>query len=87
MIAKFLEPKDLLADMRKAFRLLGNDGTGTISLKNLKRANREVQMGWTDDALQQMIDEADRDGTGEVNEEEFLRMIASVSNQQVDLSI
>ena len=87
MTAKFLEPKDLLADMKKAFRLLDHDGTGTISLKNLKRTNRELQMGWTDDALQQMIDEADRDGTGEVNEEEFLRMIASETNLRGDLSI
>ena len=27
----------------------------------------------TDEELQEMIDEADRDGDGEVNEEEFLR--------------
>ena len=29
----------------------------------------------TDEELQEMIDEADRDGDGEVNEEEFLRIM------------
>ena len=31
--------------------------------------------GLTDEELQEMIDEADRDGDGEVNEEEFLRIM------------
>jgi centrin-1 len=29
----------------------------------------------TDEELQEMIDEADRDGDGEVNEEEFVRIM------------
>ena len=29
----------------------------------------------TDEELQEMVDEADRDGDGEVNEEEFLRIM------------
>ena len=31
--------------------------------------------GPTDEELQEMIDEADRDGDGEVNEEEFMRIM------------
>jgi len=29
----------------------------------------------TDDELQEMIDEADRDGDGEISEEEFIRIM------------
>jgi hypothetical protein len=32
----------------------------------------------TDEELQEMIDEADRDGDGEINEEEFLRIMKKV---------
>merc|ERR1711943_69639 len=57
------DPKD---EILKAFRLFDDDETGKISFKNLKRVDEE---------LQEMIDEADRDGDGEVNEEEFLRIM------------
>ena len=43
-----------------------------ISSKNLKRVAKELGEWMTDGELQKMIDEADRDGDGEVNEEEFL---------------
>lgn len=49
--------------------------TGKISFKNLKRVAKELGERMTDEELQEMIDEADRDGDGEVNEEEFLRIM------------
>ena len=33
----------------------------------------------TDEELQEMIDEADRDGDGEINEDEFLRIMKKTS--------
>merc|ERR1712051_567766 len=45
------------------------------SFKNLKRVAKELGERMTDEELQEMIDEADRDGDGEVNEEEFLRIM------------
>ena len=35
----------------------------------------ELGESLTDEELQEMIDEADRDGDGEVNEEEFLKIM------------
>jgi len=63
----------------KAFRLFDDDETGKISFKNLKRVAKELGENMTDDELQEMIDEADRDGDNEVNEEEFFRIMKKTS--------
>uniref|UniRef100_A0A8C3W5F9 Centrin 1 n=1 Tax=Catagonus wagneri TaxID=51154 RepID=A0A8C3W5F9_9CETA len=67
--------KDTKEEILKAFRLFDDDETGKISFKNLKRVANELGENLTDEELQEMIDEADRDGDGEVNEEEFLRVM------------
>ncbi|CDJ42964.1 caltractin (centrin), putative [Eimeria tenella] len=66
------DPKE---EMLKAFRLFDDDGTGKITFKNLKRVAKEIGESITDEEIQEMIDEADRDGDGEINEEEFLRVM------------
>ncbi|XP_037377758.1 centrin-1 [Talpa occidentalis] len=71
--------KDTKEEILKAFRLFDDDETGKISFKNLKRVASELGENLTDEELQEMIDEADRDGDGEVNEEEFLRVMKKTS--------
>ncbi|KAM7538461.1 hypothetical protein Aperf_G00000072703 [Anoplocephala perfoliata] len=70
-----MKDKDAREEVLKAFKLFDDDGTGAISLKNLKRVAKELGENLTDEELQEMIDEADRDGDGEVNEAEFLRIM------------
>jgi Ca2+-binding EF-hand superfamily protein len=55
--------------------LFDDDETGKISLKNLRRVAKELGETMTDEELQEMIDEADRDGDGEISEEEFIRIM------------
>lgn len=57
--------KDSEEAMMHAFRLFDDDGTGKITLRNLKRVSRELGENLTDAELQAMIDAADQDGDGE----------------------
>lgn len=78
MKAKMAE-KDSNEEILKAFRLFDDDETGKISFKNLKRVAKELGENLNDEELQEMLEEADLDGDGEVNEEEFLRVMKKTS--------
>ncbi|XP_032812176.1 uncharacterized protein LOC116943477 [Petromyzon marinus] len=79
MMTQKMSEKDSREEILKAFRLFDDDETGKISFKNLKRVAKELGETLTDEELQEMIDEADRDGDGEINEEEFLRVMKKTS--------
>ena len=80
LCAKFLvedpPPEVLRAELKQAFRLFDDDETGKITFKNLKRVAKELGENMTDEEIQEMIDEADRDGDGKVSFEEFMTMMA-----------
>ncbi len=61
--------------MMKAFRLFIDDGEDKIHLRHLTRVARELGENMSQDELQEMIDEADRDGDGAINEDEFIRIM------------
>nr|XP_038040280.1 centrin-2-like isoform X3 [Anas platyrhynchos]XP_038040281.1 centrin-2-like isoform X3 [Anas platyrhynchos] len=62
-------------EILKGFKLFDCDGTGKISFEKLKLVATEVGEDITDEELQVMIDEADVDGDGEVDQQEFLRIL------------
>ncbi|XP_033217644.1 caltractin [Belonocnema kinseyi] len=70
-----MSDKDTKDEVLKAFRLFDDDDTGKITFKNLKRVAKELGENLTDEELQEMIEEADRDGDGEISQEEFLRVM------------
>jgi len=71
--------KDTKEEILKAFKLFDDDETGKISFQNLKRVAKELGENLTDEELQEMIDEADRNGDGEVDQDEFLRIMKKTS--------
>ncbi|NXN89883.1 CETN2 protein, partial [Bombycilla garrulus] len=79
VMSQKMAEKDSKEEILKAFKLFDDDETGKISFKNLKRVAKELGENLTDEELQEMIDEADRDGDGEVSEQEFLRIMKKTS--------
>jgi len=63
----------------KAFQLFDDDNSGKISLKNLRRVARELGENLSDEELQAMIDEFDRDEDGEIDEQEFAAIMKQTS--------
>lgn len=71
--AKIVE-RDPVEEIKRAFQLFDDDGTGKISLKNLRRVAKELGENMTDDELAAMIDEFDLDEDGEISLEEFINI-------------
>merc|ERR1712216_173341 len=69
------DPQD---ELLRGFAMFDTDMTGDISFRNLKRVARELGENMGDEELQEMLDEADSDGDGKINEAEFLRIFTKV---------
>ena len=67
--------RDPIEEIKKAFRLFDSEEKGKIGFKDLKRVAKELGENMTDEELNEMIEEADRDGDGEISEEDFIRIM------------
>merc|ERR1711998_346716 len=85
MTAKMGE-KDTREDIEKVFKLFDDDNTNKISFRNLARVAEEFGENIDDEELQDMINQADRDGDGEINIDEFYRIMKKKGNFLEDLS-
>merc|ERR1711959_155593 len=69
--------KDPQDDILKAFRLFQGDppdDPGFVTFKNIKTVAKETNQSLGEEELQMMLDDADKDGDGKLNEEEFLAL-------------
>ena len=61
--------------IREAFRLFDKDGNGVISAAELHRVMTSLGENVTEDEVNEMIKEADLDGDGQINYQEFVTFI------------
>ena len=64
LVSRKFRERDPTEEILKAFRLFDDDKDGKINLKNLRRVAKELGENLSDDELQAMIDEFDKDQDG-----------------------
>ena len=64
-------------EIREAFRVFDRDGNGFISAAELRHVMTNLSEKLTDKEVNKIIREADIDGDGQVNYEEFVTMMTS----------
>ena len=74
MVEKNTE-KDPEVEIRKAFKVLCEEGTEKITLKSLSKICADLGEKIGDEELQEMINEADKDQDEEVGEEDFIKIM------------
>merc|ERR1712167_518239 len=70
----------------KVFAMFDDDNTKKISFRNLARVAEELGEAVDDEELQDMINQSDKDGDGEINFDEFYRIMKKKGNFLEDLS-
>ncbi|XP_067424567.1 centrin-3 [Emydura macquarii macquarii] len=75
VVTDWIMDRDPQEEILKAFKLFDDDDSGKISLRNLRRVARELGENMTDEELRAMIEEFDKDGDGEINQEEFIAIM------------
>ncbi|KAJ0169862.1 hypothetical protein K1T71_014468 [Dendrolimus kikuchii] len=67
--------QDSDGDIMKSFRLFDMDDTGYISFDNLKKVTEILGIYLSDEEIDEMIDDADKDFDGFISVQEFMKMI------------
>merc|ERR1712066_149308 len=67
--------RDPLEELKSAFELFDVDQQGGISVANLRRIARELDLAPTEDDLRAMVDEFDSDGDGLVSLDDFVQIM------------
>ncbi|XP_046439157.1 caltractin-like [Daphnia pulex] len=75
LMTEKIADKGAKEEIFKAFCLFDDDHTGKITFKNLKRVAEELGETLSEEELREMITEADQDNDGEINQDEFLRIM------------
>lgn len=74
-LIKDLQP-DQVREFREAFKLFDRDGDGRVTAVELGTVMRSLGQNPTEAELRDMVQEADEDGNGHIDFEEFLAMMA-----------
>lgn len=62
-------------DLKEAFKLFDNDGSGSIDTKEFAQVLRMLGDQFTEEEIEEMVKAADADGSGEIEEDEFVAVM------------
>eukprot|EP00475_Leptophrys_vorax_P020849 TRINITY_DN285_c0_g1_i2.p1 TRINITY_DN285_c0_g1~~TRINITY_DN285_c0_g1_i2.p1 ORF type:complete len:151 (-),score=58.84 TRINITY_DN285_c0_g1_i2:47-499(-) len=75
MMARKMKDTDNEDEIREAFKVFDKDGNGYISAAELRHVMTNLGEKLTDEEVDEMIQEADIDGDGQINYDEFVKMM------------
>lgn len=75
LMSMHVNEKDNDEDLLNVFRVFDKDNNGFITPAELKQAMESLDETVTDEDIEEMIKEADANGDGNVNYEEFVKMM------------
>ncbi|CAM8911775.1 unnamed protein product [Rhodiola kirilowii] len=78
LMARKIEENDAEEELKEAFKVFDKDQNGYISATELRHVMINFGEKMTDEEVEQMIREADLDGDGQVNYEEFVKMMMAI---------
>ena len=75
LMARKMQDTDSEEELKEAFKVFDKDGNGFISAAELRHVMTNLGEKLTDEEVDEMIREADVDGDGQVNYDEFVKMM------------
>ena len=69
--------------IKNAFNLFCDDGSNEINEKSLERLAKELGENITSEEIKEMIKEADKDGCGHVDEDDFIKFMKKTNLFQI----
>ncbi|XP_062575239.1 uncharacterized protein LOC134237160 [Saccostrea cucullata] len=70
---------DPYGEIKQAFELLDTKGTGFLTLEDLREASSECSLNFSNTALREMIQEADKHGEGKISLQDFTDIMLQTS--------
>ncbi|PSC76513.1 calmodulin [Micractinium conductrix] len=77
LMTRKMKDTDSEAELMEAFKVFDKDGNGFISAAELRHVMTNLGEKLTDEEVDEMIREADTDGDGQVDYNEFVKMMLS----------
>lgn len=75
LMARRMKAKDSQAEILEAFKVFDKDNSGKISVKELREVMTSLGEKLTEGEVEEMIKDADTNGDGEIDINEFVKMM------------